>query len=514
LNAFIAICVGLLFLALQFWKYRQAKSSVQSRCTQWARSCSDGKRRGQTRESAVLDLERSLAGNPDMSFLRRLGVIAPLIGVALTAVSVLSLGFGGSSAALQTTLLESSNVAIVAAGIINPLFWGVSVGAVLAILNQLFLHHATKFEDTCFAECIDPARASGFRDTDDRLDALIKQFDEAALRLGQSADIVGNMLKTARAAMEGMNEACNEAATSLGGISVNLNEALRAPTKDFVDAAAGMRKTALDAAKQFSTGITALSKQTTTVEQRIGAALERNAEVVDAQAKSADAVAKAAQLLQSRVGQMPADAFSTLASQVRTAEAALGELHAGVTEISGKLPASIAKFTDAMASESDRAVDQIKALPALLTPATEGLTTGADRISTALAAIGERADSTRAALERLNALFDTRGQLEQTFRSDIEATSQAIRGLESRTSQLPLEQLATRASDVQSRLASLAETLASVTASMEAHAQRLHREATAPAAIRSQVYRAAEQEPFDRGTSMGEPRDTSIEAKP
>ena len=130
MNAFIAICVGLLFLALQFWKYRQAKSSVQSRCTQWARSCSDGKRRGQTRESAVLDLERSLAGNPDMSFLRRLGVIAPLIGVALTAVSVLSLGFGGSSAALQTTLLESSNVAIVAAGIINPLFWGVSVGAV------------------------------------------------------------------------------------------------------------------------------------------------------------------------------------------------------------------------------------------------------------------------------------------------------------------------------------------------------------------------------------------------
>ena len=519
MNALIAICVGLLFLALQFWKYRQARSSVQTRCRQWADSCLEGKRRGQTRESGVLDLERSLASNPDMALLRRLGVIAPLIGVALTAMSVLSLGFGGGSGALQTTLLESTNIAVVAAGIINPLFWGVSVGAILAILNQFFVHHASKFEDACFAECIDPERASGFRDTEDRLDALIKQFDEAALRLGQSADIVGSMLKTARAAMEGMNEACNEAATELSGISVRLNDALRAPTKDFVDAATGMRKTALDAAKQFSTGIASLSKQASTVEQRIATALERNREVIEAQAKSADAVSEAARALQAHIGQIPADAFSTLASQVRTAEAALGQLHAEVAKVSDKLPASIARFAETVDTESDRAADQIKALPSLLAPATAGLTAGADRISAALTAIGERADATRAALERLNAIVDTRSQIEQTFRSDVEMTSQAIRVLESRASQLPLDQLAAGAGDVQSRLTSLSEALVSATVSLEAHSRRLNREATEVAAIRSQIYRASEQQSVETEPTAGDartapPRSATVEATP
>jgi hypothetical protein len=85
-----------------------------------------------SRDDVLKELDTHIAARRDYLLLQRLGVIAPLLGVILTVI-----GFGWLH--FEDAESQSLNQLI---GAVSPLVIGVGAGAVLAAINQVFLHFA------------------------------------------------------------------------------------------------------------------------------------------------------------------------------------------------------------------------------------------------------------------------------------------------------------------------------------------------------------------------------------
>ena len=90
---------------------------------------------GATREDAARELDRRQVAGPEFLLLSRIGVMAPLLGLLLTAYSIWEFQRDRMAA------LAAARAGDILAEAL-PLFAGVAVGAALAILNQLLMIHA------------------------------------------------------------------------------------------------------------------------------------------------------------------------------------------------------------------------------------------------------------------------------------------------------------------------------------------------------------------------------------
>ena len=86
-----------------------------------------------TREDALQELDSRLASDSGYLLLQRMGVMAPLLGVVLTVVGFYWLKVGDENQSLGTILWA-----------VTPLVSGVGTGAVLALVNQVLLHFASR----------------------------------------------------------------------------------------------------------------------------------------------------------------------------------------------------------------------------------------------------------------------------------------------------------------------------------------------------------------------------------
>lgn len=326
MNWMWSVLIGLAFLGFQYWMYRQSCAAMAYRCDMWDRSCASGARRAQTRESAITDLERSLAMTPESGSLRRLGVVAPLLGVTLTAGSVLL--SSGTSGALFTALQglngasESGGVSVVSA--IVPLFWGVCIGAALAIFNQVLVSIAHRKEDHLFHDAIAPNAAHIFLLTDDRIEQVVSQIALGGRRLTKTSALMKRMLTHARLAMESMNDACNATCTDLKSVATSLQEAIHLPIKDFVSAARDMRTAAEDSAKQFGAGAHTLGRQAEIAETQITESLKRQVEATDRQVAIASALAETVRIFEASFEPLRNQTLPAFEQQVKQSTVAVG----------------------------------------------------------------------------------------------------------------------------------------------------------------------------------------------
>jgi len=287
------LAVGAFFAVLQWITYAGARAAIVARCNSWVTSCKKRERTAQTRDSAVADLERILALNPRLGLLRRLGVIAPLLGVTLTAGSVLLGGVFGAPI-LGMAASSSAGQSPVSLVTVGPLFWGVCVGAVLAMFNQFLVHRASVIEDELFRSAIEPRVSGLFRDSEDRMDIVIRHIESAGLSLGRSISGVEQVLMKAQESMVQVHGAGLQAATSFTQFATGFEATMAAPVRSLTAAAAEMRGGAIEVTKQFGFGVKSLVKQSTAIEKSVSVTLERQESAAARQVVSAEAIAAAA----------------------------------------------------------------------------------------------------------------------------------------------------------------------------------------------------------------------------
>ncbi len=319
----VIVAVGVVFFGIQILVYRGTQRSISDRCGGWVGSCKLGKRSAQTREAAIADLERALAMTPAFGTLRRLGVIAPLLGVLLTAGSVLL--SRQWSDLMQGTGEATGASPVMGGGVFQamvPLFSGIFVGAFLAIFNQILVTLAHREEDRLFYMASDATIDCDFLRTDDRLAQIFSQIEVGGKQLFASSAAVESMLKTARHAMEGMYEACNAAVTDLNTIPPGIRAAIEEPVKDFVGAAREMRTGAQDAAKQFGTGIKTLSKQVEALEVQVVASLNRQTAATTNQVEMATSLAASARAFEAALAPLRSTTLKEFEQQVAGSAAA------------------------------------------------------------------------------------------------------------------------------------------------------------------------------------------------
>jgi hypothetical protein len=345
------LAVGAFFAILQWITYAGACADIVARCNSWVTSCKKRERVAQTRDSAVADLERILALNPRLGLLRRLGVIAPLLGVTLTAGSVLVGGALGSPI-LGMTMNASASQAPSSLVAVGPLFWGVCVGAALAMFNQLLVHRASVIEDELFRSAIEP-RASGlFRDSDDRLDIVIRQVEAAGLLLGRSIVGVEQVLVKAQESMTQVHEAGLQAASSFTQFASGFEATLAVPVRSLKDAAAEMRGGAVEAANQFGVGVKSLVKQSAAIERSVSLMLERQESAVARQVVSAEAIAAAANSIDAMLAPLRSSAVGEFEQGLIAASAASTRLGAALAGAETQVAAAASTVPSALASFS------------------------------------------------------------------------------------------------------------------------------------------------------------------
>lgn len=162
LHGLIVLVAGACFGALQLWTSTRLKrdlleqlellrsqpasptttgtsSQVVLNWVDWVRRYYPADQSGRwTREAAMAELADRLSRNADYQLLQRLSVLAPLMGVLLTAVGLFLLRLPSGNELGLNQILSS----------IWPLFIGVGRGALVAVINQFLLHCAAlRIED-------------------------------------------------------------------------------------------------------------------------------------------------------------------------------------------------------------------------------------------------------------------------------------------------------------------------------------------------------------------------------
>lgn len=349
-------------------------------CREWESECIAGRRVQQTRDSAIRDLERLLDCGKWHALLRRAGSAAPLFGVVLSAFAVMF--EGGAIVSLLREELGSADAVVrgdeITARVVT-LSAGVCAGATIALLNHLFMWMLQRREATALKQALSTVTDARFRDSEDRLDHVVGQLRVGGEVLQQATGQLGDMLALARDAMAGMSESCNEAATDLKSISLNLRDAIQVPTADFVAAAGLVRDSVRDAGERLSTGLdmlnrslgdSALSMTRSTASMRdelasgvaavtqglheSSTALERSvnkhAEIGKRLEASLASLEQAAEAISSRTSRLSVDDFAQLSLSCR---AAADAIHSAAADFQ-RIPGNSAAVQEALAGVSKR----------------------------------------------------------------------------------------------------------------------------------------------------------------
>ena len=278
------------------------------------------------------EFERALGMCPEFGLLRRLGTIAPLLGVTLTAGSVLWGGGLGLSNADNPSLGGGGEGSFIL-GTVGPLFWGVFIGAFLAIVNQVLVSIAHREEARILGEAEARMQAKWFRDTEERLDAIVSGMERGGVVLNDASEAIVQMLTLARKSMEGMAEACNEAATDLKSLSMQLEGAIKEPVRDFVESAKELRGAAVDAAREFQGGVKTLAKQAANMDKQLAESIARQEAAVAAHGRLVGTIENVVKSFEATVEPLHGRQLQEFTAQLQGGSAAIVEITSSMLKL-------------------------------------------------------------------------------------------------------------------------------------------------------------------------------------
>lgn len=297
-----SILVGLAFLLWQIRTFGRARRSLVDRGARWDREVRSGARSLQPREAAIADLERSTATCPAAAHLRKLGVVAPLLGVTLTALSFI---FNADGISALVTVPQppielgdasgvgedgvASRAQLIRDGIV-PLFMGVMLGAVLAIVNQLLQSRLMRSEDAILTASASPALAHYFRNPDSAFDRFADGIRESTALLSDAAKHLEAMLKRSGDGMETLSEGTHGLAAELSASAQALRDSVEIPARELVVAAQAMRNSALAVSSEIEDGFVQLGRRGVTLQQLLEEIASRNAMATDRHGGAIDAL--------------------------------------------------------------------------------------------------------------------------------------------------------------------------------------------------------------------------------
>jgi len=236
----VVIVVGIAGLVLQWLVLRSAITEIRWRTQGWLDRAAAGAFGRQTRDDAITELERDLALTPSAVALRRLGVMAPLLGVVLTAGSVM---FSKTSLATLVNVSETTSVVKIMEGLL-PLLAGVTVGALLAIFNQLLLIVFHRAEDRLMHEAVSMLKNGWFRDTDDRVELVVGQIAGLGEAIAQMQQRIASVVQVTVDSGEQLGLAISTASKGLEKAASDFAEVIATPAREFKASAEEISKTA------------------------------------------------------------------------------------------------------------------------------------------------------------------------------------------------------------------------------------------------------------------------------
>ncbi|EDL59217.1 hypothetical protein [Gimesia maris] len=151
----VMIVIGLSFFIFQFYVWYRARTELQEIRTFWPDLANEKVREGLGREQLLRCLDHLILNSLWRLLLKRLGVMAPLFGVFLTALGFLGSDFNTAEPS------ENLSVSLAFGNILSkllPLYVGVLIGVSLAILNQFLLqlvdYWGRKLRDECETQIV------------------------------------------------------------------------------------------------------------------------------------------------------------------------------------------------------------------------------------------------------------------------------------------------------------------------------------------------------------------------
>ena len=249
----VVILIAAVFVATQVFVLMMLLRRVEQSFRSWKSRLPELAQRGRSRSEALEELDTLLSLDPWAAFQNRMGVMAPLVGVTATALGFLLF----EQAEYEQIRVESVGTIM---SFLSPLFYGVLMGAVLAIINQILSQLARTRMVTARSDA-----ALYLKQIQQGEGGLGEQVDAVLARFSSQVESIGQSLATA------VTRATEQAERRAGKID------------DQIEALAGhvsrMVKACQDGTSQLESGLRGTSTQ-----------LEAAASVVQALEVSADQI--------------------------------------------------------------------------------------------------------------------------------------------------------------------------------------------------------------------------------
>ncbi len=388
----LSIVIGLVFLFWQTRMFLQARSSVSERGQRWQREVRSGARSVQTREAALADLERSVATCPSSAHLRRLGVVAPLLGVTLTALSFM---YNSESVAslisIDPPVVEAglglpveitardARSQLVQAGVV-PLFWGVMVGAMLAIMNQFLQTRLSHREDEVLTACAHPSLAPQFKEPDSAFTRFGAGIQESTQMLASAATQLDAMMRSGSTTMKQLAAGAKSVSSELQSSGAALRSSVEVPAAEFAAAAVTMKTSAQTVANQMETGFGFLGGKAVQLQAALDSVHAAQAAAAERQNANAASMQKAV------------ENFKDMADQVRSA---LTLVSGSVERLEGKTANEIREQLAALSDSTQRYSESVERSAAASGRQNTAISEVVEAFRTAAADVREASASTR-----------------------------------------------------------------------------------------------------------------------
>jgi uncharacterized coiled-coil DUF342 family protein len=329
----LAGAFAFLFLLVALWSQRGAKAEIARGRAVWVEKVSMGLYRFGNRGEAANDLAERITSGFWYPLLSRLTGIAPLLGVLVTTILFwLSPGSGTSEDAAPSTAQTLV--------LLKPVFLGVFLGALLAILNQLFVIRIERLASSTVLETIEGTDPAMLGAAGSIFAPITAELDAFVDKLGQSGAMLGDL--TTR-----VHEAGALLTTAAGGHYAEVNKS----AKDFRDKV----KTLASVVTATKDHLTTYLSETSSSVNEVRATLSESLAVTRSMAeRSADSLSEHGRQLESSAARI-AEATKTGLDRVFAAHAAtiqdrVERGRSSLDDVHGKLALAMQPISDLVAT--------------------------------------------------------------------------------------------------------------------------------------------------------------------
>jgi len=227
----VTLAVATCFALLQVITLRAALAAGVKGARNWVAGAQSGQLRQLSWADARRELVAAVFEGTSVILFRRLGTMAPLLGVVLT---VLAITQGVGRAAIVDAGEGTSTPALgglISGEGVTALLAGVACGALLAIFNQLLsvVLHRGQRQSVVSAQGL--TNRNMFRDTDDRLDTVVATIHESAVALKAGVLALQSATKQTELITTDFAAATERAAVLLRESAVSVRDALELPQR-------------------------------------------------------------------------------------------------------------------------------------------------------------------------------------------------------------------------------------------------------------------------------------------